>query len=76
MKYNRFFLLNLSLIALIFIVGYRCELETDNPNNLLEEGLSVTAFTPMVNGAEGALVRAYGNILAPYSTASDELIWI
>jgi hypothetical protein len=30
----------------------------------------------MVNGLEGVTVRAYGNILAPYSVASDEMIWI
>ena len=66
----------ISFLGIFLISGIGCELETDNPNNLLEEGLSVTAFNPMVNGAEGALVRAYGNILAPYSTASDEMIWI
>ena len=66
----------ISFLGIFLISGIGCELETDNPNNLLEDGLNITAFTPMINGAEGALVRAYGNILAPYSTASDELIWI
>ena len=53
-----------------------CSLDADNPNNLLEEGLDIRAFGPMVNGLEGVVIRAYGNILAPYSVASDEMIWI
>jgi len=52
-------------------------LEADNPNNLLEEDLGdPRAFGPMVNGVETTVIRAYGNMLAPYSTASDEMIWI
>ena len=76
MKKMKTFLHSTSLITFIILTGFGCDLETDNPNNLLEDGLTLTAFTPMVNGVEGALVRAYGNILAPYSTASDEMIWI
>jgi len=53
-----------------------CSLDANNPNNLLEEQLGVSAFSPMVNGLEGVTIRAYGNILAPYSVASDEMIWI
>ncbi|MDA0794652.1 MAG: hypothetical protein O3C13_08575 [Bacteroidetes bacterium] len=62
------------LTSIIMFLG--CSLDADNPNNLLEEQLGVSAFTPMVNGLEGVTVRAYGNILAPYSVASDEMIWI
>jgi hypothetical protein len=51
-------------------------LDAANPNNLVEEQLDdFRAFGPMVNGLEATVVRAYGNILAPYSTASDEMIW-
>jgi len=64
----------LLLLPSLLFVG--CTLDADNPNNLLEEQLNITAFPPMVNGLEGVLVRAYGNILAPYSVASDEMIWI
>jgi len=64
----------LLLLPGLLFVG--CSLDADNPNNLLEDQLDVRAFSPMVNGLEGVLVRAYGNILAPYSVASDEMIWI
>lgn len=51
-------------------------LDSENPNNLVEEQLDdFRAFGPMVNGLEASVVRAYGNMLAPYSTASDEMIW-
>ena len=63
-------------IAFSILLLNNCSLEADNPNNLLEEGLDIRAFGPMVNGLEGVLIRAYGNILAPYSVASDEMIWI
>jgi len=62
------------IASIIMFLG--CSLDANNPNNLLEEQLSVSAFSPMVNGLEGVTVRAYGNILAPYSVASDEMIWI
>ena len=64
----------LLLLPGLLFVG--CSLDADNPNNLLEDQLDVRAFSPMVNGLEGVLVRAYGNILAPYSVASAEMIWI
>lgn len=66
---------NKLLLILVFI-AQGCSLDAENPNNLLEEELTLTAFKPMVNGLEGVLTRAYGNILAPYSVASDEMIWI
>ena len=62
------------IASIIMFLG--CSLDANNPNNLLEEQLSVSAFSPMVNGLEGVTIRAYGNILAPYSVASDEMIWI
>lgn len=52
-------------------------LEVDNPNNLIEEELQTPRSTPaMANGAEATVARALGAILAPYSTATDELTWI
>ena len=50
------------LTSIVMLLG--CSLDANNPNNLLEEQLDVSAFTPMVNGLEGVTVRAYGNILA------------
>ena len=68
----------IKVVLTFAVMGFlnSCSLEADNPNNLLEEGLNVLAFNPMVNGLEGVLTRAYGNILAPYSVGSDEMIWI
>lgn len=67
---------NIFTLMITALLALGCSLEADNPNNLLEQDLEIRAFSPMVNGLEGVLVRAYGNILAPYSVASDEMIWI
>lgn len=73
--------INFSGLALILLLSFsltNCSdlLDSDNPNNLVEEQLDdFRAFNPMVNGLEATTVRAYNNIMAPYSTASDELIW-
>lgn len=74
MKNNIIKYLGLSIFSLVLLSG--CSLDAENPNNLLEESLDIRAFGPMVNGLETTVVRAYGNILAPYSVASDEMVWI
>lgn len=52
-------------------------LDVNNPNNLIEEDLgNPAAAAPMVNGVEAAVTRAVQAILAPYSTATDELEWV
>lgn len=52
-------------------------LGVDNPNNLREEDLADPASArPMANGAEAAVTRALGAVLAPVSVASDELTLI
>ncbi len=52
-------------------------LKAENPNNVLEEDLSnPSAAGAIANGAEATVTRALGAILAPYSTASDELKWV
>jgi hypothetical protein len=52
-------------------------LEVENPNSLVEEQLQTPRSVPaMANGAEAAVARALGAVLAPYSTATDELTWI
>ena len=67
---NLFLLISSSMLLL------SCSLEADNPNNLLEDQLGVTAFSPMVNGLEASVTRAYGVILAPYAVTTDEVSWI
>jgi len=66
----------LVLGAALILTG--CDvLEVENPNNLVEEQLQTPRSTPaMANGAEAAVARALGAVLAPYSTATDELTWI
>jgi hypothetical protein len=73
-KFNTMKKTYIFIASILVFLG--CSLDANNPNNLLEEQLDVTAFSPMVNGLEAITVRAYGNILAPYSVASDEMIWI
>ena len=52
-------------------------LDVENPNNLEESQLgNPTAAGPIANGSEGAVTRALGAMLSPYSTATDELVWI
>ncbi|MCS7154475.1 MAG: RagB/SusD family nutrient uptake outer membrane protein [Bacteroidetes bacterium] len=62
------------------LLGAGCDLlslKANNPNNVLEEDLaSPAAATAIANGAEATVTRALGAILAPYSTASDELKWV
>lgn len=72
--------LGLTALVLAFTLGLAaCDsiLEVDNPNSLIEEDLdSPAASTAMANGAEAAVTRALGAILAPYATATDEATWI
>ncbi|MEM9664163.1 MAG: hypothetical protein AAF970_04460 [Bacteroidota bacterium] len=52
-------------------------LDVENPNNLIEDELdNPAAATPMANGVEASTTRALQAILAPYSTATDELTWV
>jgi starch-binding outer membrane protein, SusD/RagB family len=52
-------------------------LDVENPNNVNIDNLSNPAAAgPLVNGALSATARALGNVLTPYSEATDELTWI
>ena len=78
---NKISVICFKALMLIALVGFMpsCDslLEADNPNNLLEEDLSdPRSLGPMVNGVQVTITRAMGNMLTPYSTASDEMIWI
>lgn len=69
------------ILSIILIAGLglmACDiLDVDNPNSLIEEDLNNPAAAPAIaNGAEATLTRALGNLLAPYSTVTDELTWI
>lgn len=68
-------------LAVILIAGFgliSCDiLNVDNPNSLIEEDLNNPAAAPAIaNGSEATLSRALGDLLAPYSTVTDELTWI
>ena len=69
----------LGLVAGIAIGAAGCDslLEVENPNNLIEEDLgNAAAAAPIVRGASATVARGIGAMLGPYSTASDEVIWI
>lgn len=72
---------NKKLLLLLSVVGLGfagCDiLEVDNPNSLVEEDLENPASASSIaNGAEATLTGAIGELLGPYSTATDELQWI
>jgi hypothetical protein len=59
------------------VVGCNTFLDVDNPNNVPEDALTNPAAAPSIaNGSGGAVTRALAAMLAPYSTASDELTWV
>ncbi|MBO6577152.1 MAG: hypothetical protein JJ896_14705 [Rhodothermales bacterium] len=66
------------LVALLVVGFTGCGvLDVENPNNLIEEDLgNPAAAEPMANGAEAAVTRALGFVLAPYSVATDECTWV
>jgi starch-binding outer membrane protein, SusD/RagB family len=52
-------------------------LDVTNPNNMVEDELDdPQSGRALVRGAAGTVTRAIGAISAPYSTATDEVIWI
>jgi hypothetical protein len=68
-----------SLAALLVLGLAACSslLDVKNPNNVNQSDLSNPASaTAQANGAQAAVARAWGQILTPYSMATDELTWI
>jgi hypothetical protein len=52
-------------------------LDVQNPNNVNIDDLSNPgAAGPLASGALSVMARALGNVLTPYSEATDELTWI
>jgi hypothetical protein len=74
--YNR--IATLSLIALLALGVGACDLlNVENPNTLEEDQLSQpTAAEPMLNGLQANVTEGVTSMLAPYSSATDELIWV
>jgi len=68
----------LSLIVLLALGVGACDLlDVENPNTLEEDQLSEpTAAEPMLNGLQANVTEGVTSILAPYSSATDELIWV
>lgn len=71
-------IVSLSLIVLLAVGIGACDLlEVENPNTLEQQQLNEpTSAAPMVGGLQSAVTRGVGYIYAPYSSASDELIWV
>ena len=69
---------SLSVIVLLAVGIGACDLlEVENPNTLEEQRLNdPTSAAPMTDGLQSTVTRAVGYIYAPYSAASDELIWV
>jgi len=68
----------LSTVSLVVLsTGCSSLLDVKNPNNVNEGDLNNPAVAAaLANGALSATARAWGNVLTPYSEATDELTWI
>ena len=68
-----------SLLVLGLLVGVAgCDslLQVKDPTSISgEDILKISAANGMVNGALSGVARGYGNILAAYTTATDEMQW-
>ncbi|ACY47810.1 RagB/SusD family nutrient uptake outer membrane protein [Rhodothermus marinus] len=77
MRYDKSLWIGLLVFSLGLSIAGCNLLDVNNPNNLVEEDLgNPAAAEPMVNGVEAAVTRAVQAILTPYSTATDELVWV
>jgi len=68
----------LSTVSLVVLAaGCSSLLDVKNPNNVNQDDLNnPAAAAALANGALSATARALGNVLTPYSEATDELTWI
>lgn len=61
----------------VVAAGCSSLLDVENPNNVNQDNLNnPAAAAALANGALSATARALGNVLTPYSEATDELTWI
>src|SRR5216117_4468492 len=66
-----------ALLLVAAATGCSSLLDVKNPNNVNESDLNNPASAAaQANGVLASLTRAWGNILTPYSMATDELTWI
>ena len=76
MKTNRSSRL-LGVAGVIALAACSSLLDVKNPNNVNQSDLSNPASaTSQANGVQASVGRAWGQILTPYSIATDELTWI
>jgi len=68
----------LRAVSLVMVAaGCSSLLDVENPNNVNQDNLNnPAAAAALANGALSATARALGNVLTPYSEATDELTWI
>jgi hypothetical protein len=77
MKTKKLWRLLIGALALLLFVGCGNLLEVDNPNNVLEESLDdPAAAAAIANGVLSTGSNGIGYCLAPYTTVTDEGIWI
>lgn len=78
MKLKKFNLkVNRLLVVCISLLFIGCELEVNNPNSINYENLDnpVTA-NALANGSLVQIASGMGFLIAPYSVATDEVLWI
>jgi hypothetical protein len=76
MKTNRSYRL-LGVACVVTLVACSSLLDVKNPNSVTESDLNnPKSAANQANGALASLARAWGQILTPYSMATDELTWI
>ncbi len=74
---GKFAYLVLSIACFGLFTGCNNLLDVENPNNVLEENLSdPAAAAAIANGVLSTGSNAISYCLAPYTTATDEAIWI
>jgi hypothetical protein len=77
MKTKKLWRLLIAALALLLFAGCGNLLEVDNPNNVLEESLDdPAAAAAIANGVLSTGSNGIGYCLAPYTTVTDEGIWI
>jgi len=76
MKTNRSYRL-LGVAGVVALAACSSLLDVKNPNNVNQSDLSNPASaTSQASGVLATVARAWGQILTPYSIATDELTWI
>jgi hypothetical protein len=65
------------LLLILALLVVSCDLDVQNPNNVLEEDLdNPQAASGLVAGSLATISQGIGYIMTPYTIASDETWWI